>query len=172
MPARTISAMPMRPEPKTMALGGVATGIMNAQLAAMAAGTSSSSGSTPAATATAASTGSAAAVVAVLLVNSVRNTIVLTTTSITISVGNPCSRWAPAPIHPSTPVSVTDAAAALAADADVAASPGYIVIADSSRGGATVVYHSSNLGDNGTETALVLLSGVAIELLTAANFVV
>ena len=38
MPARHICGMVIRPELKTMALGGVATGIMNAQLAARAAG--------------------------------------------------------------------------------------------------------------------------------------
>jgi hypothetical protein len=46
--------MVISPEPKTIALGGVATGIMKAQLAAMAIGTIRSIGLSPNPTATAA----------------------------------------------------------------------------------------------------------------------
>ena len=55
---------------KTKAFGGVATGIMNAKLAAMVAGTIISSGSIPQLSATAAKIGSRIAVEAVLLVSS------------------------------------------------------------------------------------------------------
>ena len=46
-PARHICGIVCSPDPKTMALGGVATGIMNAQLAASAAGTITRYGLTP-----------------------------------------------------------------------------------------------------------------------------
>ncbi len=59
---------------KNIALGGVATGSMKAQLAAIVTGTASTSGSIPSSTANAATTGSSVAVVATLLVSSVRKT--------------------------------------------------------------------------------------------------
>jgi hypothetical protein len=73
-------------------------------------------------------------------------------------------------VFDSTPLSIGTAAAAIAADPDVVATQGYIVIADSARGGVTTVYHSSDLANNGTETALVMLSGVTPGSLVAANF--
>ena len=48
-PSRTMLAMGILPVPKTIALGGVATGSMNAQLALIAAGTINTAGSNPAA---------------------------------------------------------------------------------------------------------------------------
>ncbi len=72
----------------------------------------------------------------------------------------------------STQLAIADAAAAIAADADVTATTGYIVIADSASAGRVTVFHSTDLAANGTETALVILSGVSISSLTAENFVV
>jgi len=72
-------------------------------------------------------------------------------------------------VFDTTPVTIEAAAAAIAADADVTATQGYIVIADSARGGVTTLYHSSDLANNGTETALVMLSGVSTASLVAQN---
>src|SRR5690625_6116639 len=58
-----------------MALGGVATGSMNAQVAAIATGIASSIGSIPMPAATAVATGRNVAAVAVFEVSSVRNRI-------------------------------------------------------------------------------------------------
>jgi hypothetical protein len=73
-------------------------------------------------------------------------------------------------IFSSAKVSIDDAAAAIAADSDVVATEGYIVIKDEDNNGITTVYHSTNLAGNGTETALVQLSGLAIGTLIGANF--
>jgi hypothetical protein len=72
IPALLICEIVMRPLLKTMALGGVATGSIKAQLAAMVVGTTNVSTSTPIPTAMDATIGIKAAVVAELLVNSVR----------------------------------------------------------------------------------------------------
>ena len=69
-------------------------------------------------------------------------------------------------------IEATFAASAIAADDSVVATQGYIVIRDSGHADAVTVYHSTDLGANGAETALVILSGVNIANLTAANFVV
>ncbi|MBI5660172.1 MAG: hypothetical protein HZC43_11645, partial [Nitrosomonadales bacterium] len=71
-----------------------------------------------------------------------------------------------------TPVTIADAASAIAANASVVATVGYIVIADSANSNAVTVYHSTDLAANGTETALAILSGVTITNLAAANFIV
>ena len=71
-PAPHICKTVIRPVPKTMALGGVATGSMKAQPAASAVGTAKAIGSKPRETPTAAATGTKTAAVALLLVNSVR----------------------------------------------------------------------------------------------------
>ena len=63
-PPRHINGTVSRPEPKRIAFGGVATGIMNAQLAAMVAGITSSTGAIPRGTESAASMGTNVAVVA------------------------------------------------------------------------------------------------------------
>ena len=81
-PARAISGRFTCPLPNTIALGGVATGNMNAQLAASAAGTANIKGFSPTLIASAATTGRNAAVVAVLLVNSVRKIIIVLTKQI------------------------------------------------------------------------------------------
>ncbi len=68
--------MGTRSEPKTMALGAVATGNIKAQLALIAAGIMIFSGSTPMASDAVISIGMSMAVVAVLLVISVKNVMV------------------------------------------------------------------------------------------------
>jgi len=75
-------------------------------------------------------------------------------------------------IFSSAKVSIGDAAAAIAADADVVATEGYIVIKDADNNGMTTVYHSTDLAGNGTETALVQLSGLAIGTLIGENLLV
>jgi hypothetical protein len=74
-----------------MALGGVATGSMNAQLAASAVATSKGAARTPSAAALAANTGSTVVVTAVLLVNSVRKTTRVATANTTSNMGEPAS---------------------------------------------------------------------------------
>ena len=88
MPTRAISAMVRRLLPNTMAFGGVATGIMNAQDADMVAGIINTSGCVPVSTATDASMGRIISVVAVLLVSSVRNVMARHTSRINANVGN------------------------------------------------------------------------------------
>ena len=77
-------------------------------------------------------------------------------------------------IFDATPVAIADAANAIATDVSVVATQGYIVIADvaNANANAVTVYHSTDLATNGTETALVILSGVSIAQLTAENFLV
>jgi hypothetical protein len=75
-------------------------------------------------------------------------------------------------VFTSTQVSITDAAVVIAADTDVTATTGYLVIADSGNSGRVTVYHSTDLAANGTETALVVLSGIDIATLTAENFLI
>src|SRR5690554_2487168 len=86
-PALIISEIFMWPLENTMAFGGVATGIMKAQLAAMAAGTVNSSGETSCDIARAPSSGRNAVAVAVLLVTSVRKIITPATRIIITSTG-------------------------------------------------------------------------------------
>ena len=73
----------MRPEPNTIALGGVATGSIKAQLAAKATAAVTRIGSKSDCMAIAATTGKKVAVVAIFDVSSVKN-IMRITTSITI----------------------------------------------------------------------------------------
>ncbi|MCK9355479.1 MAG: hypothetical protein M0P59_15230, partial [Gallionella sp.] len=75
-------------------------------------------------------------------------------------------------IFDATPVTIADAANAIAADVSVIATDGYIVIADSANANAVTVYHSTDLAANGAETALAILSGVNIVQLTAGNMLV
>ena len=75
-------------------------------------------------------------------------------------------------IFDATPVTIADAANAIAADVSVIATDGYIVIADSASGNAVTVYYSTDLAANGAETALAILSGVNIAQLTAGNILV
>lgn len=74
-PLRAIMGIVTYPELKTIAFGGVATGSMKAQEAAIAAGAIIIKGFSPIPEATPAKMGNIIAVVAVLLVNSVRNII-------------------------------------------------------------------------------------------------
>src|SRR5690554_379691 len=86
-PALIMSEMRMWPVPNTMAFGGVATGIMKAQLAATAAGTAYRRGDTSWAIANAPISGRKAAAVAVLLVTSVRKMITVVMISKITRVG-------------------------------------------------------------------------------------
>jgi hypothetical protein len=74
-PVLTICNIVISPVPNTIALGGVATGSMNAQLAAIVAGIANKYGCTPTAGAIAASTGTSDIVVATLEVSSVMKTM-------------------------------------------------------------------------------------------------
>jgi len=75
-------------------------------------------------------------------------------------------------IFDATPVAIADAASVIAADVSVVATEGYIVIADAANANAVTVYHSTDLANNGTETALAILSGVNIVQLTVGNLLV
>jgi hypothetical protein len=75
-------------------------------------------------------------------------------------------------IFNSTSISINEAAAAIAADIDVVATNGYIVIANSQNNDAVTLYYADNLDNNGNETPLVILSGLDINTLTATNFIV
>ena len=98
------------PEPKTIAFGGVATGIMKAQLAASVAGTIRSSGSTLIAAAVAPRIGRKVAVVAVLLVTSVSMISRAAAPMTRTSTGMPSSTSRRLPMKRSTPVLTTAAA--------------------------------------------------------------
>ena len=86
-PALAISAIRNSPELNTIALGGVATGIIKAQLAANAAGITSIIGPSVNVTAIGPSKGKKLAAVAVLLVTSVKNNIVTVTTKTAPIIG-------------------------------------------------------------------------------------
>ena len=75
MPTRAISEILIRPLPNTIALGGVATGIINAQDAEIVAGIISNRGLVSIAIATDANIGRTISVVAVFDVSSVKNVI-------------------------------------------------------------------------------------------------
>jgi hypothetical protein len=75
-------------------------------------------------------------------------------------------------IFDETPISIADAAAKIAADADVIATDGFIVIPNSQDNNVVTVYYSDNLHLNGMETPLVCLSGTNINTLSATNFLV
>ena len=106
-PPRAICRMVTAPVPKTMALGGVPTGSMKAQVAAKAAGISSAIGSTPMPTATPPRIGMKVAAVAVFDVTSVRNRISVVTATISmigVNAPRPCTCW---PNHWSRPLAAT-----------------------------------------------------------------
>ena len=98
--------MVILPEPKTIAFGGVATGSINAQLAANTTGIVKATGATPIATATAPTTGKNVEVVATLDVISVKNIIKVATASIRTMGGTfprivkPCPIQLPRPEEP------------------------------------------------------------------------
>ena len=84
----------MRPEPNTIAFGGVATGSINAQEAAKVKGRMSSVVGMPILIATAAKIGTSNAVLAVLLDSSVRKMTKITIMPINRTVGHPAvSVW-------------------------------------------------------------------------------
>ena len=91
MPALAISPILMRPLPKIMAFGGVATGIIKAQDAETVAGIINNSGFICMATPTDARIGRIISVVAVLDVNSVKNVMLVQSISI-ITIGDTPSR--------------------------------------------------------------------------------
>src|SRR5210317_657867 len=90
-PAFIMSGMVSFPEPKTIALGGVATGNINAQLAAKTTGIVNATGAMPSATATAPTTGKNVEVVATLDVISVKK-IIKVATARTSTIGGTFSR--------------------------------------------------------------------------------
>jgi Ca2+-binding RTX toxin-like protein len=70
-----------------------------------------------------------------------------------------------------TAINIDTAATAIAADATVTGTTGYIVIPDGNSN--TLVYHTTNLGTNGTETLMLTLTGVAnASTLTSSMFLV
>ena len=98
------------PEPKTIALGGVATGSINAQLAAKTTGMVKAIGAMPRATATAPTTGKNVEVVATLEVISVKKIINVATASTSIKGGTFPRIVKPCPIQPPRPDEPMDAA--------------------------------------------------------------
>ena len=103
-PILAISGIRTRSLPKTMALGGVATGIMNAHDADRVAGIISNSGCRFVATATEARIGRIISVVAVLDVNSVRKVIDRQTIRISTNGGTPARPAKALPIRMDSPV--------------------------------------------------------------------
>ena len=89
-----------------MAFGGVATGNMKAQVAAIATGITRSIGSSPSPTATPPIRGRKAAAVAVLLVSSVRPSTISATAAIRITTGRKPKPATCSPTHLLRPVSV------------------------------------------------------------------
>ena len=96
-PVRAIWGRVRCPLAKTMALGGVPTGIMKEQLAARAAGMRKSSGSCPRVRARAATMGRKVVAVAVLLVSSVSIRIPKQTMARVSNMGKPPSPWQRSP---------------------------------------------------------------------------
>ena len=86
-PSRAIVRIESSPEPKIIALGGVATGSINAKLALIVAGTMINRGSISAASAAAAKMGISKVAVAVLLVTSVKNVTTKQTNPIMTKMG-------------------------------------------------------------------------------------
>ena len=106
IPLRIICSMETRPVPNTIALGGVATGIMNAQEQEIVTGTINSNGCTPTAIASPAMTGNNISVVARFDVNSVSKVIAKQQNAINrigLTPDNPSNCW---PIHKVNPDSL------------------------------------------------------------------
>ena len=104
IPARIIVAIVNLFEPYTIAFGGVATGNINAQLAAKHTGIVSDTGNTPIATATPPKTGRNVVVVVTLLVISVKKIINVATANIK-SIGGTVLRTSRLfPIHIPNPL--------------------------------------------------------------------
>ena len=103
-PALIIVAIVNLLDPYTIALGGVATGSMNAQLAAKHTGTVKETGRTPMAIASAPNTGKKVVVVVTLLVISVKKIIKVATANIK-SIGGTVLRTSKLlPIHIPSPL--------------------------------------------------------------------
>jgi len=98
-PAFIISGMVNFPEPYTIAFGGVATGSMNAQLAASTTGIANVTGKIPIATATAPTTGRNVDVVATFEVTSVRNMMSVATHKVRMNGCTVLKIVNPLPIH-------------------------------------------------------------------------
>ena len=98
------------PEPNTIALGGVATGSIKAQLAAKTTGIVKAIGAIPKATATAPTTGKKVEVVATLEVISVKKIIIVATANMSTIGGTFSKIVSPCPIHPPNPDEPIDAA--------------------------------------------------------------
>ena len=105
-PARAICGTVTAPDPKTIAFGGVATGIMKAQLAARATGTISMNGVTAIAMAKDAASGRKTAAVAVLLVISVRKTTIPATSNTMKNSGHPAPDLMTWPIQSARPLAL------------------------------------------------------------------
>ena len=109
-PARIICGMLISPVEKTIALGGVATGSMNAQLAAIVIGTVRNRGDMPSCSAIAPITGSRVAVVARLLVSSVRKITRVTDAKTSTAMPSALSGARLSPSHNASPEFDTTAA--------------------------------------------------------------
>ena len=107
IPALIILGIFKRPEPNTMALGGVATGNIKAQLAAKVTGAAKIIGFIPISIAIAPITGKKVAVVAMLLVNSVRKIIMMAILITKSGRGNDPTEDKFDPIHPANPELLT-----------------------------------------------------------------
>src|SRR5690554_422497 len=103
-PAFDISGMVIFPLPYTIALGGVATGNIKAQLAPNTTGIANSNGFSPKPIATEAKIGKNAAVEAVLLVISVKKTMSVITITIMSKIGQVFRAPIPLPIQVASPV--------------------------------------------------------------------
>src|SRR5690554_476556 len=103
-PAFDISGIVIFPLPYTIALGGVATGSINAQLAPNTTGIANNKGFSPKPIATEANIGKNAAVEAVLLVISVKKTISVITVTIMSKIGQVFKAPIPVPIQLAKPV--------------------------------------------------------------------
>ena len=107
IPALIILGILNKPEPNTMALGGVATGNIKAQLAAKVIGAAKITGFIPISIAIAPMTGKKVAVVAMLLVNSVRKIIIMAILITKRGRGSDPKADKFDPIHPANPVLLT-----------------------------------------------------------------
>ena len=106
-PALIIFGILKRPEPKTIAFGGVATGNINAQLAAKVTGAAKMIGLIPISIAIAPIIGKNVAVVAILLVNSVMKMIIIAIITTRTVIGRVSIADKFDPIHAAKPVLLT-----------------------------------------------------------------
>ena len=102
-PALTICGIVKAPDANTIALGGVATGSINAQLAAKVIGMHNNSGETSSSSATAAITGRKVAAVATLEVSSVKNITNVVAPTTSTKIPRPPSGVSELPNHSAKP---------------------------------------------------------------------